>query len=133
MNAVQMPLTSADYVGVEVSAPGFSARANWKCGKRWSKTVDAVDPAERGGYALQGRFLRDGRAMLTVGSIVLGYSDSNEGSGGYPRIVAQVCIERVTERGSLERLTWIEAQRESWAAEAVEFLLSLAQSQTGEA
>ena len=36
----------------------------------WAKALNRVDPDQKGGYALIGEFLKDGEALLEVGSII---------------------------------------------------------------
>lgn len=121
MSTIPMPHTEEAFVVVEVLAPRFEHRARWKQGKAWAKAVASIDPAQTGGWAIQVEFLRLGTPRLQLGTILLTYSESNLGTGGYPSWHSRARYDRVTAAG-LERLGLIEAPKSEWADRSLEIL-----------
>lgn len=126
MSTITMPGTGAAFAFVEVVPPAFEHRARWKQGKAWAKTVESLDPTQRGGWAIQGHFVSLGTRRLAVGTILLTYSESNLGTGGYPSWHSRARFERVTVDG-LERFGWIEAPKSEWADRSLDLLTGVAQ------
>lgn len=130
MTIIKMPETG-DHVRVEILGAGTADVASSKLGKAWAKAVTAVDPSQRGGYAIQGEFVRvETTQILPVGAVVLAYSDWNAGSHGNPRWVARALLSRVQSDGSMEEIECIETGRGSWAAETVAVLSEWVQEQS---
>ncbi len=129
MTTIQMPETG-EHVRTEILGAGTGAVSASKMGKEWARTVTAVDPSQRGGYAIQGDFLSVGTTqILPVGTVVLAYADWNAGSHGNQRWVARALLSRVQPDGSMEEIECVETDRGSWAAETVAVLSGWVQEQ----